>query len=541
MNRESIALLLCLLVAAPIIGTVGAQENNSVDFTLDELKQDGPHQANSQDGVRMGQRTAYWAVYWPANDPFAEPGSPEGGEYLSPGHTLGRNSVYLRTWAYEDRQKTVHVVYWQKGTREIQRGNATTTEPYAKNVSHVTHEVTFNRGRPTVEIPLRQNDQQYQVTMWIEGEDFARWAFAHESIATTQSAGISSQGDYLISVITDFLLLIVFGGVVVGWACKKALDQAGIGPQYGYAPWMFGLTLLTGAAGLIAYETLANLIVNARYLLSLYVVGIIGIVILETYTTNVSSALFLRPTLEHAQSPTGDNAFDMLDGEAQAEKIVRKPDGTVSVVTPGLFPFLARVFGRSARLENVEQLRTRVPLDGKWDELFLADPEADELIHYSPESWTLSTPALTRENAAEYGIIGVGLAIAAAAIYTDAASTLAVGTVTLLGLAVWALTPIDGVAAVNPAPVHLRSAFASMIQYVEDVDDAKRFEEVKEQLDNERISKQRQIDREVANHDSTLVEGMVDPDGNVPAAVETDADEEIVDDRRSNGEVADDD
>ncbi|WP_424001202.1 hypothetical protein ACOZ4I_15730 [Haloarcula salina] len=560
MTRAPIVLLALvgLLVTAPIVGLADAQQadsagnttsnaSDSSDLTLDDLTETGPRQANSPPSVRMGEQQFFWTVYWPANNPFANVGSRDGGEYLPPGHTVGRNAVYLRTWTYEDQQETVHVAYWEKDQKTVQRGNTTTTVPVARNVTHVTHNVTFERGRPTVKIPLRQHDEEVRVTMWIEDKEYARWAnFGHKSIATTQSVDINSAGDYIASVIVDFLLWIVVGGFAVGWACKQMLDKAGIGPQYGYFPWLLALSIGTGLGGLLFYENLANLIVNAQYVLALYVVGILGIVMLETYTTNVSKAGFVRPTLQHAESPTGDDAFDVVDAEVREEKIVRKPDGTVSVVTPGLFPFLARVFGKSAILKNVEQLRTRVPVEGKWDEMFLVDPESPDLLYYEKEGWTLDWPPLDRAHGGEWLAIGGAVGLALASVHYGVASFWPVTIVTATGLLVWLATPTDGKAAVRPAPIHLRTAFGTMVQYAEDVDDAKRFDEVKQQLDGERISKQRDVDREVADHDRTLVEGMLDPDEKVPAAVDDgETDDEVTERKRDgilgNGEVADDD
>ncbi|WP_254271091.1 hypothetical protein [Haloarcula marina] len=561
MKRASIVLvaLAALLVAAPVVGVVGladaqqttgnATSNASADngLTLDDLTETGPRQANSPPSVRMGEEQFFWAVYWPANNPFANVGATDGGEYLPPGHTVGRNSVYLRTWTYEDQQETVHVAYWQKGQKVVQEGNTTTTVPVARNVTHVTHNVTFERGRPTVEIPLRQHDDEVRVTMWIEGKEYARWAnFGHQSIATTQSVDINSAGDYIASVIVDFLLIIVIGGFAVGLVCKRALDRAGRGPGYGYFPWILALSIGTGLGGLLFYEGIANLVVNAQYIVSLYVVGLFGIILLETYTSGVSTAGFVRPTLEHAESPTGDDAFDMVDAEVREETIVRKPDRTVAVVTQGVFPFLARVFGKSAELKNVEQLRTRVPVSGKWDEMFLVDPESPELLFYEKEGWTLDWPPLDRVHAGEWLAIGGAVMLAAASVYTGVASAVAMTAVTGGGLLVWLATPTDGKAAVRPAPVHLRTAFATMLQYAEDVDDAKRFDELKQKLDGERMRKQRDVDREVAAHDRTLVEGMYDPDEKVPAAdLDAETDDEVTEGKRdtplSNGEVADDD
>jgi hypothetical protein len=495
-------------------------------WTLEELKQDGPRQENSPPSVRMGDRRAFWAVYWPANNPWADVGSVEGGQYLPPSHTVGRNVIHLRTWTYEQEQRTVHIVYWNKGEQTIRQGNTTTTEPIAENVTHVTHEVTFPRGRPTVEIPLQQHDTPVRATMWIEGEPYARWTFQHHSVATTQSVAIDSAGDYLTSVIVDFLIWIVVGGFVVGIATKKALERAGRGPGYGYGPWIAGLTLATALAGVLAFQSLADLVVNARFVLAAYVVGIFGVILLETYTTRVSSALFLRPTLEHTESPTGEEAFDIVDAEVRSEKIVRGTDGTVSVITDGIRPFLARVFGKSARLQNVEELRTRVQLrNSAWDEMFVADPEAEQLIEYEKEGWTVSFPPLSRDFALPYALAGGAIAIAAAAFYTGSASGPVLAGSVALGLAIWGITPVNGEARVEPAPVHLRSSLGTMVQLSEDIDDAKRFDEVKDQLDSERVQKQREVDREVARHDSTLLQEMLDPSEDVPAAVEFGDDE----------------
>jgi len=557
--RTSIALLaVFVLVAAPLVGTVGAQQSptptttpttdntsNASDgeLTLEELQRNGARQDNSPDGVRMGDESAFWAVYWPASNPFAEPGSDEGSERLSPGTTIGRNAIYLRTWTFEDRTETVKVAYWERGTRTVRQGNTTTEQPVARNVTVATHEVTFERGRPTVKIPLRESDDKRQVTMWIEGEDYARWTFAHKSIATTQSADINSQGDYLASVFSDFLIVILLGGFLSGAAIKRALETAGIGPQYGYWPWVIGLSILTGGAGLILYESVANLLAAAPVIAALYVVGVFAIILLETYETNVSEALFLRPTLSHTESPTGDKAWDLLDAESQVEKIVRTPDGRVQVVKPGLFPFLARVFGKAAEIENVEQLRTRIPMQGKYDELYLTDPEADEILHYSPETWRTNLPELSRENAPRYGLVVGGVALAVWALVSGTISgpvwPLATVGLTLAGLAVWALEPVDGVAAVNPAPVHLRTAFGTMVKYEEDVDDAKHFDELKAKLDESRIDKQRDVDSQVKDHERTIFEKLLDRDEKVPASVAADANEG--DGERLNGHKSEDD
>lgn len=547
--------LVGLLVAAPVVATVAvdgatasttnnqsaSSASSSSEFTLSELKRDGTRQ--NVDSVRMsdtGQRM-YWLTYWPANDVFATPGSDEGGQYLPSNHSLGRDTVYLRTWAFSDREETVHMVFWNRKTRTVEEGNTTVVEPYAANVNEVTREVTVDRGRPTVAIDLPNHQSQKRVTMWIEGSEWARWTFRHKSLATTKPMQIDSVGDYLGSVIVDFLLWIVLGGFAVGSLCKTAIDRAGDGPGYGLTPWVIGLSLATGLGSLMFFESVASLVVNAHIVLSAYVVAIIAIVMLETYSTGVSKAMFLKPELTHAESPTGDDAFDMLDAELEAARIVRGTDGTVSVITRGFLPFLARAFGAKARLYNAERLRTRVNLqNSKWDELFVADPEADEILHYEPEGWKLETPPLDREHAPTYLAIAAAIGVGGAGIHYGSVSPWLVIGALGAGLLVWAAETVNGEAYVEPAPVHIRTAVASMFALAEDVDDAKTLDEAKEQLDRERVRKQRTIDEEVEKHDRTLVEEMLDPDEDIPAptADSDDTDDEVVDRRRESSEGA---
>jgi hypothetical protein len=483
------------------------------------------------------EKRSFWLVYWPANNPFANIGDPQSGQYLPENHTLGRDEIHIRTWTYVDRPETIHLVFWNKKMQTVERGNTTVTEPYAANVKHVTTDVTFERGRPTVAVDLPSHHNRKRVTMWVEGEQWARWTFHHKSLATTQGKAIDSEGDYLAAAIGDFLLWIVVGGFAVGWLCRKALDKADIGPQYGYTPWIIGLTLLTGFACLLAFKNVAALVVNAQYVLSLYVIGVIGIVMLETYSGGANDTLLLQPTLEHSESPKGEHAFDFVDVKAEEIKTVRSTDGTVSVVTPGFFPFLARAFTGAARIQNVEDLETRANMrESKWDEMFVIDPEADSLIEYARETWTLSVPPMDRDHAPTWGVVALGLAVAGLTLHQQWVHPHVVIGVTALSLLAWAATPIEGVGYVEPAPVHIRSAFATMLRFAEDVDDAKRFDELKEQIDKERINKQRDVDKEVQNHDKTLVEEMLDPDDNVPAAIEKEdyADDEVVQKRREN-------
>ncbi|QLH83217.1 hypothetical protein [Halosimplex pelagicum] len=559
MTRTSTAslaalLLVGLLIAAPIVATVAvdgaaataaanqsASPSSDSEFTLSELKRDGAHQ--QVDSVRMANTDdlMYWLVYWPANDVFANPGGDQGGQYLPANHSVGRNTVYLRTWAFDSREETVHMVFWNEKTRTVERGNTTVVEPYAANVNHVEREVTVDRGRPTVAIDMPNHQSQKRVTMWIEDKDWARWTFRHKSLATTQAVNIDSAGDYLASVISDFLVWIIVGGFLVGWICKIWIDRAGEGPGYSLTAWFLGLSFATGLGSLMFYESVASLVVNAHIVLSAYVVGVIAIIMLEMRSNGVSKAMLLQPKLSYAESPTGDEAWDMLDAELEEARIVRGTDGTVSVITRGFLPSLARAFGATARLYNAEKLRTRVNLqNSKWDELFVVDPEADEILHYEPEGWELTTSPLDREHAPTYGAIALAFVVGGLGIHFGGVSPWLVIGALGAGLLTWAAEPVSGEAYVEPAPVHIRTAVATMFQLTEDVDDAKTLDQAKEQVDKLRVRRQQEVEREVEKHDRTLVEEALDPDAEIPSTIGSDDgdDDEVLDRRRENAEGA---
>lgn len=515
-GRTFIALLLVASLILPAgAALAGAQDggdstSSASGYTLEELQRGGKTLDNSPGSLRMSDNRMYWLIHWPASNPTADPGEDDNWKHLEPGEQVQRNAVYLRTFLFEESAtRTVKIVYWQKGEQTVTRGNETVTEPVATNVTVAEHELTLTRGRPTKKIPLRQHDAPVQVTMWLEGVPEARWTFEHKSVATMQSAGISSEGDYLARASLEFLIPIAIGAFVVGFIVKRALDTAGIGPQWGYAAWLILLTLGTGAVVMFWYSSLAEIVVVAPYLLAGYVVGIIGVVLLETYTNNVSKALFIRPSLDYATAPDGEDAFDMTTAEIEEHLTVRMPDGGLAVVKKGLIPFLARAFGNAARLENAEELKMRVQLpNSKWDELYYVHPLSEEVLEYKSEGFSLNLPE--PDGIGEWvnvlavvGIIGsVGYLVA-----QFLSGPIAVGLVGA-GVLAYVLEPVDGEARVTPAPAHMRSAHATMMALTEDTHDAETIDEARKQLQKERISTEQQVEERLEDYDETLIQEM---------------------------------
>ncbi|MFW5905848.1 MAG: hypothetical protein ACOCUO_03295, partial [archaeon] len=284
-----VALLALLLVGSLLaVPAIAQDDDDEQDYTLSELRQGGSQLSNSPDSVRSADGRMYWAIYWPANALLSNPGDPEDDdwEFLSPDETVERNSIYLRT-ILQDRdaeEMTIKVAYWREGEREVEDGNSTATESYVKDLTVDTQEVSFEKGWAMEEIDLRKSDEPRQVTIWAEDNEELRWTFTHESVATSQTAGIQTEGDYLTRASLEFVIPIIVGVFLVGGLVAGALRRAGKGPGWGYAKWALTLTIGSVFVLVTQFSSATEVLVNAPRILAALVVAIVAIVMLETYT-----------------------------------------------------------------------------------------------------------------------------------------------------------------------------------------------------------------------------------------------------------------
>lgn len=482
-------------------------------YTLAELSSNGVQHDNSPPAVRMGEDRMYWLVHWPAGRPMSNVGEDDNWKFLDSSTTVGRNAIYLRSIKFQEavEKKTLVVAYWERGTETVKTEDGTRTEQVAKNVTVEKHQVSLEQGWPQSEISLKQHDEPVQVTMWFEScPNECRWRFQHNSNAFTQSIAINSWGDYFWALLTDLVLWTLGGAFVAGVITKKALDRAGKGPGWGYAQWILVVGLAVGVAVYIFYTSLAQLVVYAPQLIAAFIVLIFTIVMLETYTSNVSRALFYKPEVEGATSPTGrDEAYDVVGGEAEEHLLVRMHDGSTAVVKDGLFAFLARAIGGvAARLENIDDLKARHELsNSRWDELFYTHPTSDEVLDYDQEGWSVGFP----ETDSWWGMVAWGIPglIAAAALMgaTSAVGLGALGWVLSAGvLGAMLIRPEDGHARADPAPVHLRSAWATSIFFANEIDAADTVSESRKQHARDQAEKEKEVEKRVEQVDATIIE-----------------------------------
>jgi len=485
-------------------GTTSSTVSQSDAPGIDELQRGGQPVAKDAQSLRLTDDRFWWLIAWPAGTSGAPTNDKWGYVGDEDLQTVQKNAVYLRTFALESGSETVKIAYWEPKTKTVQRGNTTETVRTAANVSVQEVELTYERGRPTLEIPLKQHSDPTQVTMWLESDPDTRWVFEHHSIATTQSAGIDSEGDYLRSVILDFGWIIVVGLLGGGLSIRAAMRRAGIGPQWGYLPWVIGWSLSTGLALLIDYSAIANFVVENPWSIAVWVVVLGLLIMLETFQQNVRKVRFVQPKVEDATSPRGESVLGRIGESEVTKRIVKLPNGGHAVVGQGPRRFLARLVGEPATFENYDERAAKVEVEeGGVDEKIYIDPDADDVLEIEPEgfdwAWKRKTlltepdgePAVDEdgerlyETSWNYDRIAISLfATAGVGVATALAFTPLLGYIAGAGtLGLSMLSPKrTAYARAEFAPAHVESVHTSMVAMRQGLEDAKTFEQMEQKL-----------------------------------------------------------
>ena len=526
--KRVLVLLAVLLAVSMSVGAMpaAAQTNASEDYTIEELRQDGQHYSVPSARIVPDEQRVYWLEHSPANKPWVQVTKQRNGQKFN-GEMLRSNTLYLRTIrAQTDMEAaTVKIVSWQPETRQVRRGNQTVEERIASNVTVQTQQVNLGPGWAVGEINLPRHDETTKVTMWIEGrEDTARWTFEHKSVATTQEVGVDTWGDLLYKIALYVGLPVLFGGALVGRKVRSAVESAGIGPQWGFGRWLFIISLVTAILSYYLFTTLSDLIVTAPFIMGVWLVGVFAAYTLATHRGEIKTKGFLRPDIENAISFTntressdgdlatdgGGNSYahDVLQGEFKTAKTVEDEHG-VSIVRGGMIPFLARVYGARARIENIASMTSRFELPSSSpDEIFLVDPEADTLVEYEPPGFEFDLPEWDRD---ELLVRGIGLVVAAVGVrqmamaYGAFVYLLAV-VVAAIAIAKWYIKPTDGFARIEPAPLHFRQAFASTLMLSHGLTDAKNLEEAKKRWRMEKLKTRREGQKELDEFDRAMMD-----------------------------------
>lgn len=538
-RRWLVVIAMVAIVASSLGGVAVAQPSeNATDageqYTIDELRQDGKHY--SVDGARIvpSEERVYWLEHTPANQPWRKVSKENNGPKFGSGQTLKTDTLYLRTIRAqtETQSVTVKVASWNRGTQTVKRGNTTTEKEVAKNVSVMTQQVQLGPGWSLGEVNLPRHDESKQVTMWIVGnEDTARWRFQHRSVATSRPIDITTWGGFLVKVFQYVGLPVLVGGLFAGKKVRSAVESAGIGPQWGFGRWLATISLLTAVVVFGTYTQLAQAIVIVPYLLGAWLVMVMAAYMLSTHRGEIKTKSLLKPDVSDAVSftnarATDDDAgaatdggtqdvardrqyaYDILQGDYATITTLEDENG-MAVVRGGLIPFLARVYGARAMIENIKEVTARVQFPTSTpDEMFFVDPEADSLIEYEPPGFELSIPEYTRQEWATRGVFaaaGLGAAWKLAGLYGSLVWPVAIG-IAAIAVAKFYIEPTDGYARIEPAPVHFRQAFASTLMMSHGIRDAKDLAEAKKRWRLEKLKNRKESQEELDEFDRDMMD-----------------------------------
>jgi len=497
------ALLAVLLVAGagigPALGSLdSANRNDAESYGLTDLQTGGVQAEDAPTSVRMLDQGAVGVRHSPIN-PLEEDWT-----YLEPGSTVKSNEVTLYSTRFgnnlEDMDAQLVIVYWQAGEERVETENGTVTRRTVAEQQVERHNVTLETGYDKTDVSLRPHyDESYETTMWLEADgqrlNGTRWRFTHASSPASETVAVDSRSDLWFWAGQNILVIAIPGLLGTTLVGRRILTKTGKGPMKGPVWWGIVAALATLAITLFAYYKTAIMLARLPQLLGGLVVVIAFLAYLETADGEVSWVKFERPELTDAKSPSGEDVKDALKEDAEEHRAVRRSDGSLGLIKPGIRPFLARYFADPARLDDTD-LDTQIDISGKWDKKYIADPDEGAVLDWTPAHWEFAPPLTEDVDIdAEAGtlerllapvnwsfVLKMGGALSLGyyggrALFGLPSVGILVGLLAIVGMSYRA---VDGRAEFTPAPIHLRSARSSLAYLNDEYDDAKTIEAFEE-------------------------------------------------------------
>jgi len=406
MRKETVALVavVAVLVVSAVAGPTLASMTSPGDdvnkttsearYALDDLQDAGTRVPEIHDGWRpiSGDTAAAWVEYYPTGAFVDDSEGSEQWRYLSPSTTVRRNYVDLtvmRLGDVETEQIEVKVVYWQKGTRTVERGNETTTEEYAANQTVETVSTTVSGRGSEIRVPLRAHyDEPVQVTMWLaNSEETARWTYTHHSLKSAQDSPADSAGETALSIgkvtaIGGVLALFCYG---VGRLFNR---RALVGPMKGLVWWGAVIGGLQGLFTVAAWDWVANLISTTPEVFAIEL-AFLGLILgIESKGRNVCySAMFLRAEVDVVgETALGEPGVEANGLGHDTKLVVQDESGSFVVVRSGIRGWLIRVLaGRYGRthLRGTDTMKSMIQVtEGAHDLAFYVKPTANTVLDY---------------------------------------------------------------------------------------------------------------------------------------------------------------
>jgi hypothetical protein len=522
-RRLLAAVAVVLLLSGAFVGAGVAQSvsDGGSGYSLEDLRERGDQIEDKDPSSRYLGGTGTVYVAYDETNFIKELGSqsPEWAvdKVVTPGKTVDTNEVTLhvsRTRDAPTETVNVHVVTWERKTREVSEGNTTRSEPYAANVTETVHEVELSGGgdKATVDLPTAEDPEM--VTMWVEEYPEARWVFPHHSTATSSRLPFGDTwGSFLPWFFTRFFGVLAIGIPVAIGGAIKTLNRTGSSPGKGAIWYVIVGGLVAYFAGYFALGWVAETIVSLPWVLGGLLVLLAYIATLE-YADQTKRVLVEKLTTAEVSNPVGEEVPDIVSEEGDTYHVVEMDgmDGKLGLVKKGsLKHFLIVLAGADLPTIDKSALKTRMDYAPAFEEKFYVDGESDELLSITWPAWEvgLSTLKKTVEETTEFepdgdAITDGGTASpmtverevwdrdAASSAFLGFAVSALVGTHFLgpiLGVAAGFAVVIvmtgdlkDGHAEFVPAPAHTTPAKAARVTEQQQLVIAETFDELSEML-----------------------------------------------------------
>lgn len=336
---------------------------------------------------------------------------------MDPGANLHTDDIELYSTRFgddlDDRELTLNVVFWQRGEREVETPNGTKTVPAAVNQSVRTYSVSLSPGYDVANISLPSHyDKSWELTMWLtsDGERIsgAQWRANHQTVASAAPVSINSFGDLAFWLGENVMLIAIPGLLISAGGTRKLVEWAGDGPNKGVVWWAIVTGVIIAGVVSFAWFRTAQLFYRLPQVFGALIVFIGAVAMLETMGPPNRKAQFVRDELREIDSPIGENLMGLVKKDEKRIKTVKRDDGKIGLIKPGILPFLARVFAEPATLTESD-LKTEVEFEtGQTDKQYVAKPDADQPVEWRAAHWEFD-PEFLREKTDETseGITGL--------------------------------------------------------------------------------------------------------------------------------------
>jgi hypothetical protein len=411
----------------------------------------------------------------------------------------------------ENRDVQLHVVFWQPVDQQIQTENGTRTVTVAGNQSERVYDVSLGTGYSTANVTFPSHfDQKFQATMWLSdgGQpiDGARWRFGHQSSQSAAGTTVNSQGDLWVWAAQNILIIAIPGLLGCAVGVRGIIERTARGPDKGAMWWALVVGIGLFAVATMAYFQTAQVVTRLPQVFGGLIVAVAAIAMLETMGPRKRTDEFVRDELGDAADALGEGVQNHLYRDKRREYTVRRDDGTLGIIQTGIRPFLARLFADPATIDDAK-LKTDIEIrQGPDDHVYLADPDADEPLDWTPAHWEFE-PELLREDIEFDDEVGqveriltklnvrllAATAIGGVAGFVTGGWLFGTGTTLALvgagcGFVATAAKARDGYAHFQAAPIHYRSARATLSKQGPAHADAKGLRDAWKEVYSERAS-----------------------------------------------------